>query len=74
MLIIVVGEKITDDFFHFPCDFGGRKAFSKVSTVNMQLFFEIIKQYMERVQIIYILWENGLAYLGNGFWNFKILL
>lgn len=55
MLIIVVGEKITDDFFHFPCDFGGRKAFSKVSTVNMQLFFEIIKQYMERVQIIYIL-------------------
>lgn len=54
MLIIVAGEKITHDFFYFPCNLGGRKAFSKVSMVNMQFFFfEIIKQCMERVQIKY---------------------
>lgn len=56
MLIILVGRKIIDDFFFFPHEFFGRETISKVSVVNMQLFYniktlEIIKQYMRRVQI-----------------------
>lgn len=72
MLTIVVGGKLTDDFFFLPHDFFWKGAFWKVSVVNRQLFyyvkilFELLSSTWEEFRLS-ILRENGLAYLWNGF-------